>query len=142
MRLGQQWVRLRCNRTLETLVILEIMVSIFQVIGKMALGTVPLSTELTILAICGDAYHDVTSCSCDPFIQQEPYADVYQSMYHHPSRGSYEHRERYQDGYSRDTSKYVSQYGGTTEIYNPASGRFKEFDYNHHLAPPAYGDSK
>lgn len=77
-----------------------------------------------------------------PSIFEEPYADVYQSMYHHPSRGSYEHRERYQDGYSRDTSKYVSQYGGTTEIYNPASGRFKEFDYNHHLAPPAYGDRR
>ena len=70
---------------------------------------------------------------------------MYQNMY--PSRGlsenSYrEQRHSYEDeGYSRDTSKYVSQYGGTTEIYNPASGRFREFGYGRNDEPPAYDNN-
>ncbi|KAG0578826.1 hypothetical protein KC19_4G051900 [Ceratodon purpureus] len=81
-----------------------------------------------------------------PSIFEEPYADMYQNMY--PSRGmsnsSYrESRHLYEDeGYSRDTSKYVSQYGGTTEIYNPASGRFREFGYGRNDGPPAYDNRR
>jgi hypothetical protein len=71
---------------------------------------------------------------------------MYHNMY--PSRGmsNRSHRESrhsYEDeGHSRDTSKYVSQYGGTTEIYYPASGRFREFGYGRIDEPPAYDNSK
>jgi hypothetical protein len=79
-------------------------------------------------------------------MQQEPYADMYHNMY--PSRGmsNRSHRESrhsYEDeGHSRDTSKYVSQYGGTTEIYYPASGRFREFGYGRIDEPPAYDNRR
>ncbi|XP_024366114.1 protein DA1-related 1 isoform X1 [Physcomitrium patens] len=65
--------------------------------------------------------------------EQDPHSvDKYQDMYsrrgtNHPYRES---RQLYEnEEYSRDTSRYVSQYGGTTEIYNPASGGFKEYDH-------------
>lgn len=80
-------------------------------------------------------------------IQQDPHSvDKYQDMYsrrgtNHPYRES---RQLYEnEEYSRDTSRYVSQYGGTTEIYNPASGGFKEYDHGRvNPETPVYDNSE
>lgn len=71
--------------------------------------------------------------------KQDPNADMYEdTMYSARGISNSDH-----ESYSRDTSKYVSQYGGTTEIYNPASGRFRDSGYGRkEQQPPAYDSSK
>lgn len=72
-----------------------------------------------------------------PSIFEDPYAvDTFQNVV--PDR-----RHSYGGGgySSRDTSKYVSQYGSTTEIYHPSSGRFRQsgygYGYGQKEQPPA-----
>lgn len=61
-------------------------------------------------------------------LEQGTNGDLYEDVQH----------SNVDDGYSRDSNKCVSQYGGTTEIYTPASGYGRKPVFQ----PSAYDSSK
>ncbi|KAG0589905.1 hypothetical protein KC19_1G056900 [Ceratodon purpureus] len=81
-----------------------------------------------------------------PSIFEDSYADMYStrgmsnSSYRDQSRrNNYVDQSNY---HSRDVSQYVSQYGGTTEIYSPANGSFRDSAYGRKEQAPAYDHTR